>query len=163
MEVDSADFATPMVGSHRIQRIPKGSSSRHTSTVTLAILEEQGDFELDESELSERFTRGSGSGGQHRNTSDTCVVLTHEPTGETVRIDERSQWHSRQLARREMERRLRDHHKASASDEQNAYRRAQVDGNRAAKQFTHNDQRSTVVDHDTGRRWSMAAWRNGRW
>lgn len=184
-EFSDASFLSSFVGTHRIQRIPKGEARRHTSTITVAVLGalngKRGDEspggvtgvfdleefpqnqELREEDLEERFARGSGPGGQHRNKTDSCVVLTHLPTGIEVRIDGRSQWQNRQEARAEMVRRLA----CSASDsfqlKLNAERVDQIGtSERASKAFTYNDQRDEVVDHSTGQKWRMSAFMKGR-
>lgn len=86
------------------------------------------------------------------------------PSGIEVKADCRSQWESRQQARRELTRRL-----ASAATEQsvearNLQRTSQIhSAERPAKAFTYNEQRDEVVDHDGGRRWRMTSFMKGRW
>lgn len=161
LEVDDASSIASMCGSHRIQRIPPGSKHRHTSTATITIVEDNHQrFILDEADLSEKFQRGSGPGGQHRNKTESCVTLTHIPTGETVRIDMRSQYQSRQTARRELTKRLESRYDDEANAERNDRRTASSE--RSAKTFTHNEQRDEVVDHQTGRKWRMSDWTKGK-
>lgn len=163
LEVEDASIVVPLCGSHRIQRIPKGSSARHTSTATIVVVDENlSEFVLTEGDLEERFARGSGPGGQHRNKTDSCVVLTHIPTGVSVRIDGRSQWQNRQDARRELARRLSEECDRLAKTEQNRDRQSQATSDRAAKTFTHNTQRDEVVDHQTGRRWRLSDFNRGK-
>jgi len=70
-------------GSHRFQRVPPNEKRGrvHTSTVTVAVLEVPAahEFRLDERDLEWKTCRGSGAGGQHRNTTDSAVQLTHLP------------------------------------------------------------------------------------
>ncbi len=128
---------------------------RHTSTVTVCTIDESMVvYELLESELEETFTRGSGPGGQHRNKTDTKVVLKHLPTGITVAIDGRSQWANRQEARRGLKKRLQ-----TQSQTENE-RREQP--HRAAKSFTYNTQRDEVVCHRDDRKWRLSQFMKGR-
>lgn len=163
-EFGDVSFLEPFCGTHRIQRIPKGSSARHTSTATIAILSRAAaHFELDESELEETFTRCSGPGGKHRNKVETTVVLTHLPSGVSVRCDGRSQWQNRQDARAELVRRLEANAQRTASEADNAERKRQVASvERSAKSFTYNTQRDEVVDHSTGQKWRMSSFMKGR-
>lgn len=163
-EFGDAAFIEPLVGTHRIQRIPKGETRRHTSTATISLLDVGAEsVELDESELEERFTRGSGNGGQNRNVHDNCVILRHVPTGIEVRIDGRSQWQNRQTARAELARRLEEESHRTTLGVLNELRMSQIGtGERSAKSFTHNTQRDEVVDHSTGRKWRLGAFMKGR-
>jgi peptide chain release factor 1 len=163
LEVSDTTFLEPFIGTHRVQRIPKGEQRRHTSTATVAILDQiESDFVLNEDDLTERFARGSGPGGQHRNKTDSCVILTHVPTGVEVRIDGRSQWQNRQEARKVLSERIAAHRAAEESHISNAQRRTQIDAERSAKSFTHNTQRNEVVDHDTGRSWRLGDFMKGK-
>jgi len=163
LEVEDASFLEPFVGTHRVQRIPQGAQRRHTSTATVAILDrDESDFVLIEGDLAERFARGSGPGGQHRNKTDSCVVLTHIPTGIEARIDGRSQWQNRQEARRVLSERIAEHLEGMAEVEHNDQRRTQINPERSAKSFTHNTQRNEVVDHNTGRSWRLGDFRKGK-
>lgn len=164
-EFSDAEFLLPFVGTHRIQRIPKGETRRHTSTTTLAVLEDATpvEQELDEADLEEVFTRGSGPGGQHRNKVATTVVLTHKPSGVSVRADGRSQWQNRQTARAELARRLAEELHRTTCGDLNDMRQDQIgSGERAAKSFTYNEQRDEVIDHSTGQKWRMSAFMKGR-
>lgn len=119
---------------------------------------------IDRSDVREDTYRGHGAGGQHRNTTDSAVRLTHLPTGTVVTSEgQRSQWANRQAAWAELERRLRERAESEAVEAVNETRRQQVTSNRAAKTFTHNEQRNEVVDHATGRRWTTRRFARGRW
>lgn len=173
-EFSDTKFLEPFVGTHRIQRIPKGSPSRHTSTATVAILDlSESEFVLHEGDLIERFARGSGPGGQHRNKTSSTVVLTHVPSGIEVRVDGRSQWQNRQDARTELARRLSEEFSQNNCSALNRKRNEQIagrpnevldlaPGNRAAKGFTYNTQRDEVVDHSTGKKWRMSSFMKGK-
>lgn len=83
---------------HRVQRVPEGDTRRHTSFATVALLVKAPIAGPDVSGVVEQTYRGSGPGGQHRNTSDTAVRLIH-PSGLVVTASEdRSQWQNRRMA-----------------------------------------------------------------
>lgn len=87
-----------LAGAHRVQRVPEGETRRHTSFATVAVLMKAPVDGPDLSGVVEQTYRGSGPGGQHRNTSDTAVRLIH-PSGLVVTASEdRSQWRNRQVA-----------------------------------------------------------------
>ena len=144
-------------GGHRFQRVPPNEKRGrvHTSTVTVAVLEEPKEHEvkIDPRDLEEHFTRGSGAGGQHRNKTDSCVVLTHTPSGITVRVDGgRSQHINRQTALGVLRARLKVAGDERTTKERNATRRRQVGmGARGDKVRTIAIQRDTVHDHGTGK------------
>lgn len=144
-------------GGHRFQRIPPNEKRGrvHTSTVTVAILEEPSEHEvyIDPRDLEESFTRGSGKGGQHRNKTDTCVILKHNPTGITVRVDGgRSQTINRQTALGVLRARLKVAGDTKLTKERNSKRRRQVgSGMRGDKVRTIAIQRDSVTDHVTGK------------
>lgn len=144
-------------GGHRWQRVPPTEKRGRTqsSTVTVAVLEEPKAHEvrIDPRDVEETFTRGSGKGGQHRNKTDTCVVLKHLPTGIQVRVDGgRSQHVNRETALGVLRARLREAGTERASKNRNARRRRQVgSGMRSDKVRTVALQRDTVTDHQTGR------------
>lgn len=155
-------------GTHRIQRIPRNDRAgrRHTSTATMAVLD--GDTPAaatvtwDDVDID--VFSGSGPGGQHRNKSEQCARLTHRPTGlVVVATASRSQRQNIQAAFAELQRRLAAAAAAAAESDRNRRRRSQIaTGERPTKQWTWNDQRAEVVDHATGARYPMAAFRRGR-
>jgi peptide chain release factor 1 len=155
-------------GTHRIQRVPRNDRAgrRHTSTATLAVLDAAGTAPADVSwdDIDVDVFSGSGPGGQHRNKSEQCARLTHRPTGlVVVATASRSQRQNIQAAYAELRRRLAVAAGAAADADRNRTRRDQiVTGERPMKQWTWNDQRSEVVDHSTGNRYPMAAFRRGR-
>lgn len=137
----------------------------HTSTVTVAVLDEPAEHELviDPRDLKESFTRGSGKGGQHRNKTDTCVILEHVPTGIQIRVDGgRSQHINRQTAMQVLRARLRDAQRSAALGSRNADRRAQVgSGMRGDKVRTVALQRDNVTDHALGRSMDARSYLRG--
>lgn len=164
-EFEDGEWLAPFCGTHRIQRIPKGSRSRHTSTTTVALLDDGGGVNnsIREADIEEQFDRGGGKGGQHQNTTDSAVTLIHKPTGITVHAEGRKQWSNRQKAREELERRVIEAAQAEALRIRNTKRRSQISsGERPVKQFTHNSQRNEVVDHGSGKKWRMDRFMKGR-
>jgi peptide chain release factor 1 len=153
---------------HRVQRIPPGDTRRHTSTVTVAVLDEDSpdcEIDVDSSEVRVECYRDSGPGGQHRNTSDSAVRLTHLPTGVVVCATEsRSQGANRAAAWVELRRRLAVAAADAAAQQRNGERVAQIgSGDRAEVTWTWNDQRGQVTHHPTRRRWRWKDLSRGRW
>lgn len=151
---------------HRIQRIPKNSSRRHTSTATVVLLTGSApvETELADADLKEDFYRASGPGGQHRNVTDTAVRLTHVPTGLVVVAERsRSRAQNREVARLELTRRLSAQAAQSHEESERDSRRSQVSGaGRPSKGWTWNAQRGVVTDHSTGAVYSMAQAERGK-
>lgn len=165
-EGDSPTLAS-LAGVHRVQRQPKGGrGKRHTSTVSVAVLEagQRPQVELSDEELEVSWFRGSGPGGQHRNTTEQAVRLRHTPTGMTVTVDGRSRENNLAAARAELARRL-EAQAAEFWSEQRQAERVQQTGLpvAAGKDFTWNWQRAEVVDHRGGRVWRLRDAQRGRW
>jgi peptide chain release factor 1 len=154
-------------GGHRWQRTPPTEKRGrvHTSTVTIAVLEEPTELELyiDPRDLHEEFVRGQGAGGQHRNKTDTCVVLHHAPSNITVRVDGgRSQHINRQTALALLRARLKATAESEARTGRNASRRDQVGGGaRGDKVRTIAIQRDQVTHHETGKTMTAARYLRG--
>lgn len=154
-------------GGHRIQRVPPTEKRGrvHTSTVTVAVLDEPTPAELhiDPKDLDESFTRGSGAGGQHRNVTDSAVVLVHKPTGVRVRIDGgRSQHTNRQTALTVLRARLLEQQLSAENSQQAATRKQQVgSGMRGDKIRTVQMRRGKVTDHRTGKKTSLKRYLRG--
>lgn len=142
-----------VAGAHRIQRVPdtEKAGRRHSSFVTITVLSEQDVAVVDLSCVVEKFYRGSGPGGQHRNKTDSAVRLVH-PSGLTVCSEqERSQWQNRRVAWAEMERRLNDNARGIDHAQQNLQRVEQMND----RGWTWTAWRDEVVDRSSGRRARM--------
>lgn len=154
-------------GGHRYQRVPPTEKRGRvqTSTVTVAVLPEptKREFVLEESDLDEQFTRGSGSGGQHKNKVSTAVRLTHKPSGLQVRVDGgRSQSTNREAARALLSARLAAATESSRLGGRRDKRREQIgSGARGDKVRTISVPRNSVVDHRTGKRSAYKEYARG--
>jgi peptide chain release factor 1 len=156
-------------GGHRWQRVPPGERRGrvHTSTITVAVLPEPSaaELRLAPGDLEMVTCRGSGAGGQHRNVTESCVIITHRPTGLAVRCEsERSQHQNRATALALLRARLFAAEVERRSSARDGDRRRQVgSGMRGDKRRTIRCQDGVVVDHPTGRTWTLRAYQRGEW
>ena len=147
------------IGIHRWQRTPPTETKGrvHTSTVSVAVLDDKKDVAvtLDYKDITIFYTRGSGNGGQHRNVTDSCVIVRHI-SGIEVRIDGRNQHKNKAKALKELEKRLLDVENQNYQDKYSSTRNGQVgQGGRANKRRTYNVKTGIVKDHITGKKTSM--------
>jgi len=140
-------------GGHRVQRIPETESGGriHTSACTVAVLPEAEDVEIDvnPADIKVDVYRASGAGGQHVNTTDSAVRMTHVPTGIVVTCqDERSQIKNREKALKHLKSKILEIEIRKQADERAESRKLQVgSGDRSERIRTYNYPQNRVTDH----------------
>ena len=139
-------------GVHRVQRVPatEAQGRIHTSAATVAVLPEAEDVDIDlnPADLSVETLRASSKGGQHANTTDSAVRMTHVPTGISVTVSSRSQHQNRAQALEVMRSRLYELERDKVDSERSAARKGQIGtGDRSERIRTYNFPQGRVTDH----------------
>jgi peptide chain release factor 1 len=139
-------------GVHRVQRVPatEAQGRIHTSAATVAVLPEAEDVDIDlkPEDLSIETLRASSKGGQHANTTDSAVRMTHVPTGVSVTVSSRSQHQNRIQALHVMRSRLYELQREKLANARSAARKGQIGtGDRSERIRTYNYPQGRVTDH----------------
>ncbi len=143
-------------GVHRVQRVPETESQGriHTSTVTVAVLPEADDVEIEinQADLKIETCKSSGAGGQHVNKTESAIRIIHKPTGIIVECqEERSQFKNRDKAMKMLKTKLLDIKQREQDDKIASQRRSQVGtGDRSERIRTYNYPQGRVTDHRIG-------------
>ncbi len=143
-------------GVHRVQRVPETETQGrvHTSTITVAVLPEMPEVELDidEKDLKIDTLRSSGAGGQHINKTESAIRITHLPTGIVVNCqDQRSQLQNKERAMFILKSKLYDKLQQEANEKYASNRKSQIGtGDRSERIRTYNFPQGRVTDHRIG-------------
>ncbi len=153
-------------GGHRWQRVPPTEKRGrvHTSTVTIAVLELlHASYTLKEGDIEIFTTKDSGPGGQHRNKTESCVILRHIPTGIEAKASTKSQHRNKLLAREVLEARVFSLLKTQDKSIIDRQRKNQVgSGMRGDKIRTYRQKDNICSDHRSGKKTSLSLILEGK-
>jgi peptide chain release factor 1 len=145
-------------GKHIVQRVPPTETHdrRQTSVVVVAILpvksKKDNNFKLNYNDLTITTMRGTGPGGQHRNRTESCVRVVHNPTGIQAIVDKRDQSTSKREALEIVTEKVAEHYQSITDSEYNSKRKDQLgNSGRGDKVRTYNFINSKVTDHRTNK------------
>lgn len=120
-------------------------------------------MEVRADEVRIEYTRGSGAGGQHKNTTDSCVIMTHNATGIKVVRDGRNQHKNKEDAFQEMTKRVNNFYRTGHDGESSEERNSQIgSGERSDKKRTYRQKDERVIDHETGKDASLKQFMKGK-
>lgn len=126
-------------------------------------VENYSEIEIPKDQIRIETTRGSGPGGQHKNSTNSCVIMTHIPTGIKVVRDGRSQISNREYAYTEIKKRVNEFYRTGFMDNESKGRKDQV-GNidRSIKKRSYRVKEDLVIDHETGKSCSFKEFNKGK-
>jgi peptide chain release factor 1 len=155
------------IGIHTWQRVPptERNGRVHTSIVTVAVMDpaDKTNYKINPDDVETTYTRGTGPGGQHRNTTNSCVVLRHKPTDIQVRIDGRKQHQNEKLAWEQLQIRLNNWSSGIKQQNSAEFRREQIGtGGRGDKRRTYRVKDDLVIDHVSNKRTSLKNIQKGK-
>lgn len=154
-------FFNNEIGGHRWQRVPPTESKGRiqTSTVTVSVLSkcDYKQIKLYPGEVKKNYTRGSGPGGQHKNKTESCVLLTHLSTGITARCDGRNQHQNEKEAWKILTERVNHFYKTGKIEEIVEIRKKQIgSGMRGDKRRTYREKNNMVIDHVNNKKGTLS-------
>ena len=160
------EFYQNEIGGHRWQRVPPTEKYGRvqTSTVTVAVMDPNSklNYKINQNDVEKIYTRGTGAGGQHKNVTNSCVILRHKPTNISARIDGRNQHQNEKSAWTLLQIRLNEFFGGQAQNKISETRREQIGtGMRGNKRRTYRVKDNLVIDHITGKKTSLKSIQRG--